>query len=33
MTFANGAVKAAAWLSNKKNGLFTMKDVLDLENL
>lgn len=33
MTFANGAVKAAAWLSDKKNGLFTMKDVLDLENL
>lgn len=33
MTFANGAVKAAVWLSSQKNGLYDMKDVLGLENL
>ncbi len=30
MTFANGAVKAASWLKNKKSGLYDMRDVLDL---
>ena len=30
MTFANGAMRAAMWLSNKDNGLFDMSDVLDL---
>ncbi len=29
-TFANGAVKAAIWLSEKEKGLFTMFDVLNL---
>lgn len=33
MTFANGAVRAAIWLKDKKNGLFDMKDVLGLEDL
>lgn len=33
MTFANGAVRAAKWLSTKQNGLFDMTDVLDLNNL
>ncbi|MDX7987522.1 4-hydroxy-tetrahydrodipicolinate reductase [Xenorhabdus sp. 12] len=33
MTFANGAIKAAIWLKDKKNGLFSMKDVLNLENI
>lgn len=33
MTFANGAVKASLWLSDKNKGLYTMKDVLDLESL
>lgn len=33
MTFANGAVRAAKWVSTKKNGLFDMKDVLGLEDL
>ncbi|MEX9252765.1 4-hydroxy-tetrahydrodipicolinate reductase [Pseudenterobacter timonensis] len=33
MTFANGAVRSAAWLKAKKNGLFDMRDVLDLNNL
>lgn len=31
MTFANGAVRAAHWLMNKKTGLFDMQDVLDLK--
>jgi 4-hydroxy-tetrahydrodipicolinate reductase len=29
-TFANGAVNAAVWLSEKNKGLFTMKEVLNL---
>ncbi|MGA8118918.1 4-hydroxy-tetrahydrodipicolinate reductase [Rouxiella badensis] len=33
MTFANGAVRAAKWVSLKKNGLFDMTDVLGLEDL
>ncbi|HIE4616563.1 TPA: 4-hydroxy-tetrahydrodipicolinate reductase [Escherichia coli] len=33
MTFANGAVRSALWLSGKKSGLFDMRDVLDLNNL
>nr|Q0I3N1.1 RecName: Full=4-hydroxy-tetrahydrodipicolinate reductase; Short=HTPA reductase [Histophilus somni 129PT] len=33
MTFANGAVRAAKWLSTKQEGLFDMTDVLDLNNL
>ena len=31
LTFANGAVRAARWLSAKKSGLYTMQDVLDLQ--
>jgi 4-hydroxy-tetrahydrodipicolinate reductase len=31
MTFANGAVRAAAWLADKQNGLFDMQDVLGLK--
>jgi 4-hydroxy-tetrahydrodipicolinate reductase len=30
MTFAQGAVRAAAWLKNKPNGLYSMQDVLSL---
>jgi len=30
MTFAKGAVRAAAWLSGHEKGLFDMQDVLDL---
>ncbi|MGZ8903232.1 MAG: 4-hydroxy-tetrahydrodipicolinate reductase [Methylobacter sp.] len=30
MTFANGAVRAAIWLKDKKNGLYDMQDVLGL---
>lgn len=30
MTFANGAVRAAVWLQDKKTGLFDMQDVLGL---
>ncbi|AFJ48387.1 4-hydroxy-tetrahydrodipicolinate reductase [Shimwellia blattae] len=33
MTFANGAVKSALWLKSKKNGLFDMRDVLNLHDL
>lgn len=33
MTFAKGAVKAAIWLSAKKNGLYDMRNVLDLDVL
>lgn len=33
MTFANGAVRAAKWVSEKQTGLFDMTDVLDLNNL
>jgi 4-hydroxy-tetrahydrodipicolinate reductase len=32
MTFANGAVRAAIWLSDKPNGLYDMQDVLGLKN-
>ncbi|MDR9502129.1 MAG: 4-hydroxy-tetrahydrodipicolinate reductase [Desulfurivibrionaceae bacterium] len=31
--FARGAVQAAAWLADKKKGMFTMFDVLDLTDL
>lgn len=31
MTFANGAVRAAVWLSDKEAGLFDMQDVLGLK--
>ena len=30
MTYANGAVRASQWLTNQKNGLYSMQDVLDL---
>ena len=30
LTFANGAVRASAWLNTKANGLFDMQDVLAL---
>ena len=30
MTFANGAVRSAAWLEKKPAGLYSMQDVLDL---
>lgn len=30
MTFANGAVRAAVWLSDKDSGLYDMQDVLGL---
>lgn len=33
MTFANGAIKAALWLKEKKCGLYDMRDVLDLSML
>lgn len=33
MTFANGAVRSAIWLKAKNNGLFDMRDVLDLRNI
>ena len=33
MTFAKGAVRAAKWLANKPNGLYSMKDVLSLNDL
>lgn len=33
MTFANGAVKAATWLSSKPAGLYSMTDVLGLNEL
>lgn len=31
MTFANGAVRAAHWLSTRDKGLYDMQDVLDLK--
>lgn len=31
MAFANGAVRAAAWLAGQKPGLYEMRDVLDLK--
>ncbi len=30
LTFANGAIRAASWLSQHKTGLYDMQDVLDL---
>ncbi|MES9856473.1 MAG: 4-hydroxy-tetrahydrodipicolinate reductase [Sedimenticola sp.] len=30
MTYANGAVRAASWIFERKNGLFDMQDVLNL---
>jgi len=33
MTFANGAVRAASWIADKKAGLFDMQDVLGLKSL
>ena len=33
MTFANGAVRSALWLKSKSNGLFDMRDVLNLNDL
>lgn len=33
MTFANGAVKAAIWLSGKESGFYTMTDVLSLNDI
>ncbi|HFZ8994989.1 TPA: 4-hydroxy-tetrahydrodipicolinate reductase [Citrobacter freundii] len=33
MTFANGAIRSAIWVSAKQNGLFDMRDVLDLNEL
>ncbi|MEB5923754.1 MULTISPECIES: 4-hydroxy-tetrahydrodipicolinate reductase [Franconibacter] len=33
MTFANGAVRSALWLKGHENGLYDMRDVLDLNNL
>ena len=32
LTFANGAVRASAWLDDKSNGLFDMQDVLALNS-
>jgi 4-hydroxy-tetrahydrodipicolinate reductase len=32
MTFAKGAVRAAAWLASHDHGLFDMQDVLDLRH-
>lgn len=33
MTFANGAVRAAIWLKEKKSGLYDMQDVLGLKTM
>lgn len=33
MTFANGAVRSALWLKDKKTGLFDMSDVLGLDSI
>ena len=33
MTFASGAIRAAAWLEDKPAGLYTMTDVLSLDSL
>ncbi|UTM56770.1 4-hydroxy-tetrahydrodipicolinate reductase [Photobacterium sp. CCB-ST2H9] len=33
MTFANGAVRAAAWLNSQPAGFYTMQDVLGLNDL
>ena len=32
MTFANGAIRAAVWLTDKDNGLYDMQDVLGLKS-
>lgn len=32
MTFANGAVRAALWLSERQNGVYDMQDVLGLKD-
>ena len=32
LTFANGAVRAASWLSDKSSGLYDMQDVLNLSD-
>lgn len=33
MNFANGAVRAAAWLQQQANGVYDMQDVLNLKSL
>ncbi|WP_261816657.1 4-hydroxy-tetrahydrodipicolinate reductase [Vibrio gallicus] len=33
MTFANGAIRAALWLHDMPEGMYTMTDVLDLNNI
>ncbi|MDQ7091580.1 MAG: 4-hydroxy-tetrahydrodipicolinate reductase [Methylococcales bacterium] len=33
MTFANGAIRAAKWLMEEKNGIYDMQDVLGLSSL
>lgn len=33
MTFAKGAIRSALWVNSKKNGIFNMKDVLNLHVL
>ena len=33
LTFANGAVRAAEWLTDRPSGLYDMADVLDLRSL
>lgn len=33
MTFAKGAVRAAAWINDKPNGLYDMQDVLGLSDI
>jgi len=30
MTFANGAIRASAWLQGKPAGLYSMQDILDI---
>lgn len=32
MTFASGAVKAANWIFGKPVGIYSMQDVLELDN-
>ncbi|MDR2990211.1 MAG: 4-hydroxy-tetrahydrodipicolinate reductase [Providencia alcalifaciens] len=33
MTFAKGAIRASSWVNSKKDGLYNMKDVLNLDDL
>lgn len=33
MTFAKGAIRASSWVNGKKDGLYNMKDVLNLDDL